>query len=430
MAWDLHDYRLVTASAYPGMMAPLTEHPSCVCVLSGDADADLPGTRALSLERLDGVRRRWRFGDVARLADFVPKVLAEAPADDRPILLVPPRASTAWESAAAAWPGRVRLAAGPLEVVERLAEDKVYIRAALQGLGVPVPEALALDRDELDFTAVARRLDAPFIAQTPNGAGGQGTYLVRDAAELAAARQAHPHVTRWLLSRYAGDVTINVAGVVHADGVRLLPASLQISGIPQLGYAFGGYCGSDFATPRIDPGALAQAYLHTERIGAWLAAQGHRGLFGADIAVSGGDVAFLEVNPRIQGSSWLLSRLQERHGLDPCLHQHLRALLGEPLDPADAARPVLATAGSHLLVRWTGPGGVVRAVPRPDSYAGIQVTGLPALGVTLLPGAILARLESTTSLSAPDGRSLLPATTALVATLTSAVTVAPLPPTA
>ncbi|MFD0593135.1 ATP-grasp domain-containing protein [Catellatospora coxensis] len=201
--------------------------------------------------------------------------------------------------------------------MERLAEDKVYIRAALQGLGVPVPEALALDRDELDFTAVARRLDAPFIAQTPNGAGGQGTYLVRDAADLAAARQAHPHVTRWLLSRYAGDVTINVAGVVHPDGVRLLPASLQISGIPQLGYAFGGYCGSDFATPRVDPGALAQAYLHTGRIGHWLAEQGHRGLFGADIAVSGGDVAFLEVNPRIQGSSWLLSRLQERHGLDP-----------------------------------------------------------------------------------------------------------------
>ncbi|MFD0593136.1 hypothetical protein ACFQZ4_11770 [Catellatospora coxensis] len=65
-------------------------------------------------------------------------------------------------------------------------------------------------------------------------------------------------------------------------------------------------------------------------------------------------------------------------------------------------------------------------MPRPDSYAGIQVTGLPALGVTLLPGAILARLESSASLSAPDGRALLPATGALVAALTTAVAVEPL----
>src|SRR5262245_16959128 len=118
MTWDLHDYRLVTASAYPGMMAPLTTHPSCICVLSGDAGPSLAGhpMAALSLESLDGVRRRWRFGDVARLADFVPKVLAEAPPDDRPILLIPPRASTAWHAAAAAWPGRVKLTASPMPV--------------------------------------------------------------------------------------------------------------------------------------------------------------------------------------------------------------------------------------------------------------------------------------------------------------------------
>src|ERR671917_310483 len=106
---DLTDFRLVTASAYPGMMAPLTTHPSCLCVLSGDADQTLSGARAtLSLENLDGIRRRWRFGDVARLADFVPKVLADDPRPDRrPILLIPPRASVAWEAAAQAWPGKV-----------------------------------------------------------------------------------------------------------------------------------------------------------------------------------------------------------------------------------------------------------------------------------------------------------------------------------
>lgn len=141
VTWELTDFRLVTASAYPGMMAPLTAHPSCVCVLSGDADGRLSdlGTAALSLEALDGVRRRWRFVDVARLADFVPKVLAETPADGRPILLIPPRSSVAWEEAAATWPGQVRLVGGSAESVGRIAEDKIWVRRQLQGIGVPVP---------------------------------------------------------------------------------------------------------------------------------------------------------------------------------------------------------------------------------------------------------------------------------------------------
>src|SRR5262249_56994148 len=104
MTTDLSDFRLVTASAYPGMMAPLTGHPSCVCVLAGNDDADFAGgpARLLSLEALDGVRRRWRFGDVSRLADFVPKALAELPPDSRPILLVPPRTNARSQACATA----------------------------------------------------------------------------------------------------------------------------------------------------------------------------------------------------------------------------------------------------------------------------------------------------------------------------------------
>src|SRR5215467_2857992 len=127
MTTDLSDFRLVTASAYPGMMTPLTGHPSCVCVLAGNDDRDFDGgpVRLLSLEALDGVRRRWRFGDVARLADFVPKALAELPPDTRPILLVPPRSNAGWQAAAAAWPGRASVAASPQVVVEPIATNKI-----------------------------------------------------------------------------------------------------------------------------------------------------------------------------------------------------------------------------------------------------------------------------------------------------------------
>lgn len=436
MTWDLHDFRLVTASAYPGMMAPLTAHPSAVCVLSGDTDGDLAasGTAAQSLEALDGVRRRWRFGDVSRLADFVPKVLARTAPDARPILLVPPRSSIAWEAAARAWPQDVRLIGRPADAVNRIAEDKAFVRERLRRIGLPVPHSVLAAPDS-DFATLAAELGIPFVLQSLNGAGGQGTFLVRSAGQLAEAVRSQPHLDRWLASAYAGDITINVAGIVHFDGVEIMPASLQCSAIGQLGAGFGSYCGSDFGAVRELPDeVLAAAYRDTAEVGRWLHAGGHRGMFGADIAVSGSEIAFLEVNPRVQGSSWLLSRLQLRQGGESALEQHVQAVLDRPapVDHRDGgARPSLIETGSHLLVRWTGPAGVVHSAPASGSYPvgpdapAVTVTGLPAAGTMIMPGAIMARLESAGRLTDLPGTTLRPEIGGFVSTLRGAIDTAP-----
>ncbi len=431
MTWDLHNYRLVTVSAYPGMMAPLTTHPSTVCVLSGDADngGGLPATVvAQSLEGLGGIRRRWRYGDVAGLADFVPKVLSDALPDPRPILLISPRVNAAWEAAAATWPADMRPIGQLPSEVARVAEDKGFVREQLDSLGVPVPTAAMFATEEIQYGRLADTVGHRFVLQSPNSAGGQGTYLIRDADELQAALAGRSDVRSWLASSYAGDVTINVAGIVYADGYHLLPASTQASNIASLGSGFGAYCGTDFAAPgRLGPTVLAAAYRYTALIGAWLQSIGHRGMFGADIAVCGDELAFLEVNPRIQGSSWLLDKLLRQRGYDGCLEQHVTALLGRPA-PASLPTPVADIgAGSHVLLRWTGRTGVVRAVPAggrvPLDSNTVAVTGLPNVGTVLVPGAIVARFESDGALTMPSGTELTPAAARLISEVEGALEV-------
>jgi hypothetical protein len=419
---DLDAFRFITASAYAGMMAPLTRLPSTACVLSGDTDTDSAGDPApgaaperLSLEGLDGVRRRWRLGDVARLAEFVPKVLGRSPADPRPALVVPPRLTGPWEQAAAGWPDDIRLLGRPAEDVSRIADDKIFVREQLARLGVDVPAALVVDSSAGSFRVAAEALGRPFVLQAPQGAGGAGTHLVETAAQFADAVRRRPHVPRWLASAYAGDVTLNVAGVIGADGVHSLAASVQSSGIDELGAGFGAYCGSDVGRVAELPAHLvASAHTQSERVGRWLHSLGHRGIFGADIAMSDTGIAFLEVNPRIQGSSWLLTRLARAAGGEGCLVRHVRALLDDHL--ADERLPPGAT-GSHLLVRWIGQGGVVRSVPEVAFGGAVTVTGLPAVGTIITEGAILARLESRGSLTESSGRALRPEVAALIATV-------------
>ncbi|WP_117214900.1 ATP-grasp domain-containing protein [Allorhizocola rhizosphaerae] len=415
MTWDLHDYRLITASAYPGLMGPLASHPSCVCILSGDADEhkDQSKVATVSLERVDGVRRRWRFGDVARLADFVPNVLAESGPDPRPLLLIPPRVSPAWEAAAAAWSQDVRLVGRPAGEVGRIAENKIFVRERLRALGVPTPKFFKIDASELSYQRLADALGTPFVLQAPNGAGGQGTYLVTDEQHVLRAVCDRPDVGQWLASAYAGDVTISVSAVVYDDAVRIMPASLQVSNIAEAGVGFGDYCGSEFGID-VPPGV----YQHAEKVAWWLHETGHRGLFGADVAVSGHEIAFLEINPRILGSSWLLSRAQQRAGLPQVLEQHVLALLGHAAPP-DAG--LQCGRASSLILRWRGEAGVVRAVPAPMP----GLTALPRIGTMVLPGAIMARLESTRSLAAPGGTALLPDTARTVARLWDAFDVRP-----
>jgi len=225
----------------------------------------------------------------------------------------------------------------------------------------------------------------------------------------AVAQQ--PHITHWLFSKYAGDLTINAAGIVYDDGVRLLPVSTQSSGIRELGFGFGAYCGSTFGTTDF-PAAVEAAAV----VGEWLRGLGHRGLFGIDIAVCGSQLSLLEINPRVQGSSWLLSVLQD----EPCLVSHVEALLGVPLGVALLA-PAPVRTGSHLLLRWDGPAGVVHDLPRPPA----GVTGLPERGVTMLRGAIMARFEAAEAMTTSDGRALTSAARAAVAALKAGFDITP-----
>ncbi|MFB7615328.1 ATP-grasp domain-containing protein [Kitasatospora sp. NPDC056181] len=301
--------------------------------------------------------------------------------------------------------------------------DKTAMRGWFDHLGVPAPASTVVS-GRPDHRALRDRFGAVFVAQSPRGSGGNGTHLVRSAEEAAAL----PERERWLVSEYVGDTAINVHGFVGVDGLpQVLRPSLQLIGVEAAGAGFGQYAGCDFGAPeRLSPVAVRRCLDATERIGWALAGLGYRGVFGADFVLRDDHALALEINCRMQGSSWLLGETELERGdgrlptpVRHVLERHGVPTLGKP-DPDRAD-------GVQLTVRHTGaPARAVR-VPEAGAYvlregalvrrgdaAGLLECGpgetvlvnLPPAGTLVRPGAVLARLVTRSPLTAPDGRTL------------------------
>ncbi|MGW4893753.1 ATP-grasp domain-containing protein [Kitasatospora sp. NPDC004240] len=316
-----------------------------------------------------------------------------------------------------------RLLVPPRPADSAVLGDKTAMREWFDHLGVATPASTVV-AGALDHRALARRFGAVFVAQSPRGSAGNGTHLVRCAEDAAAL----PERERWLVSEYAGDTALNVHGFVGLDGLpQVLRPSLQLIGVAGTGAAFGQYSGCDFAAPeRLPARALARCTEAAERIGWGLAGLGYRGVFGADFVLRGEEALALEINCRMQGSTWLLGEIELERG-DGRLPSQLRHVLerhgvptaGKP-DPGPARGTQLTVrhrGGAARLLRGPAAGVYERregALVRRGSGAGLLECGprdvllanLPPAGALLRPGTVLARLVTRVSLTAPDGRTL------------------------
>jgi hypothetical protein len=296
-------------------------------------------------------------------------------------------------------------------------EDKIGVREWFAGLGVRTP--LSVVAETLDYPSLRRRLGSVIVAQRPTGSGGKGTYLMRGAATAPTVPG------RWLVSEYVGDTTLNVHGFVGADRLHALPPSVQIGGVEEIGASFGRYAGSDFAAAAALPASVLDGARDAIlRVGAELGRMGYRGVFGIDFAVRNGTAYALEINCRMQGSTWLLGELELAGGELPTMARHV--LEGQGLRTGPVRDP-LSVRAVQLVVRHTGEparlvdapaGGVYRldggvARRERDGFGLLEsgpgrcaVVNVPAPGTAVGPQAILARLVGTEPLTAPDGRSL------------------------
>jgi hypothetical protein len=415
---------------------------------SWSAPADPP--EVWTLEAATGRRRNhWRACDIDTVALALQDTVLAAELAGRQAVVLPYSPNRRQETALALRSPLIRLAANPRRLLDGL-HDKIRVRAALRNLGIPVPASLAVYRADPRIGVAIDSLGLPFVAQTRSGFGGKGTYLVREPADLDAALAEKPSVEQWLLSAYAGDLTVNFAAVVDARGrVRVAPPAIQLNdaGGPN---GFGNYGGNDFAVAQdIDAAVLRLGERWTTRIGLWLAGQGFLGMFGVDYVVADGSLNAIEVNPRMQASSALLGEIELEHGVLPTAVRHLLAFLDDNNNDNVPPGPVIRgrVSGAQLALREHGDAKVVSRAPQAGRYSVVDgglvrhapadgllecgahevvVVGVPRAGTLLSDGATLARVITRERLVDAAGVPL-PTAQSLAAAVRAAFDFAPAP---
>src|SRR5205807_225648 len=136
------------------------------------------------------------------------------------------------------------------------------------------------------------------------------------------------------------------------------------------------------------------------------------------------DVLPIEINPRLQGSSWVLAEVEQALGQTPLGAIHRGLLLEEP-PSREARRGRFDTpAGAFLILHHFGEPCALARTPRIGIHRvqerglrflrqaiglldcnidEIYVEGFPATGHTVEIGAAVARVASWRRLAEPDG---------------------------
>lgn len=299
--------------------------------------------------------------------------------------------------------------------LKSMVDDVTYAWPALAKAGVSVPHhAVLVLEDLLTRPDALNRWGYVRLARSSAG-GGVAPATPSGLHRITAERSAD---TPLVVSRKVGDGrSLNYHALIDAGGgVSVHPPSMQLVGTPGLALHPTQFCGNDFAAVEaIDSEDRRAADAAAGAAGAWLAGLGHRGLCGIDVAFGGGEVAVVDINPRLQASTWLLTEQAASAGR-PCPGLgHLAALgfaTGQEVaararatsgDPPDLAQMILragiaprgrAANGLYRRVhgRWTLRGR--GAVPADLDQEDVLVTGVPDPTWSVDPGAVVGRIVS------------------------------------
>lgn len=188
---------------------------------------------------------------------------------------------------------------GPDKHIAHKINNKIYQYQSLKNQ-IPIVDFRVCEGfDELKKTTESLRnewKDGIFVT-LPYSAAGANSIVSQNFEEII--QKFDGSAGPYLISRYEPHIYDPTVLAVAANEDEVYIAGVADQRIEDR----TRFTGSTFPS-QLAPGIIAELEAHTRTVGAWLAREGYRGIFGCDFLVTENrDVLFLEINARKQGTT-------------------------------------------------------------------------------------------------------------------------------
>ena len=286
---------------------------------------------------------------------------------DAPRYVIPYRSTEFLGKLAEEAEGRLRILANPVAIKTRF-DDKIAFRRQAVEAGFDVPPGDVAALGDLGLKHL-EEFGPVMIVSERIGSSGNQTHFIDSAEALASKRNQLIEKlgvdAPVIVSTFLSGPAVGTAGLIYDGKPWMSHPSVMFTGIPGCSMHRFDYAGSDYAAYRlVSEESRRKIEEFTLKIGEWIAEAGYRGIYGVDFIVHEDEPYALELNPRVLGTTQLMTELEEIHSSAPTTtFWHLAEFLkpGAALDahrdlPAELSRPDLS--GFQLLIRNTSPSRV------------------------------------------------------------------------
>lgn len=167
-----------------------------------------------------------------------------------------------------------------------------------------------------------------FVVQDNFSSGGIGSGIIENDCRYKANNVTlNPHDLYLVSPLLENSFSINLHMLIGKHEQILFPISIQVIEPNKSPFIFRG---SDFIEAKQIPKSIVRKIHNCARkIGKKLAGMEYRGICGLDFIIQGNEVYFIEINPRFQGSSFLINRALSEKNLPSLYILNKRAFCNE-----------------------------------------------------------------------------------------------------
>ena len=207
--------------------------------------------------------------------------------------------------------------------------DKFKTRDFIKDI-VPLLEYKEISGEELNYNFLKNEFAVDkFVVQAAFGSGGSSTYFIDSQEKID---EIIDKKLNYNVSKYVKNIPLNITMIVGEYNILSLPISTQLISIIDDKFK---YVGGDFVHANtLDKSILDKVLEYGNSIAEKVKGLGYRGILGIDFVLcEDGKIYFMEINPRFQASTFVISRYLKDYSGTNVAELHYNALTGLVVGP-------------------------------------------------------------------------------------------------